>query len=149
MPSSQFQQMLKALTLLAHDCCFTLLGRSFAMRVSESLTPIFVPPVEMPAPCHVRLGGTTLKPCKSSAVCRTRLSLPYLLRSTHCFWQHDKGTPDAKVAFNRCKNGPNGIDSRCSEPTAPLLLVVDRTRRAFHFGELGLCSNFSRSCRRK
>src|SRR5713101_5620713 len=52
------------------------------MRVSEQVTPIFVLPVEMPAPCHVRLGETTLKPCESFEVCRTRLSLPYILRST-------------------------------------------------------------------
>src|SRR5258705_8814651 len=97
------------------------------MRVSGAVPPIFVPPVEMPAPCHVRQGGTTVKPCESFAVCRTRLSLPYVLRSTHRFRQHDKGTPDAKVALNRCKNQPNGIDSRCSEPTAPLQ-VVDHAR---------------------
>src|ERR1700675_3539237 len=84
--------------LLAHDCCFTLLNLSFAMRVSGAVTPIFVPPVEMPAPCHVRLGATTLKHCESFAVCRARLSLPYVLRSTSLLRQHDKGTPDAKVA---------------------------------------------------
>src|SRR5713101_793690 len=88
----------------------------------------------MPALCHVRLGGTTLKPCESFAVCGTRLSLPHVLRSTHYFRQHDKGTPDAKVALDRFKNGPNGIESSCSDCTAPLH-VVDRARRAFHSGE--------------
>ena len=62
--------------------CFTLLNFSFAMRVSDPVTPIFVSPVEIPAPCHVRLGGATLKLCESFPVCRTRLSLPYVLRST-------------------------------------------------------------------
>ena len=89
---------LSCLLMIAHDCCFTLLNLSFAMRVSGAVTPIFVPPVEMPAPCHVRLGATTLKHCESFAVCRTRLSLPYVLRSTSLLRQHDKGTPDAKVA---------------------------------------------------
>ena len=60
----------------------SLCNFSFAIRVSEQVTPIFVPPVEMPAPCHVRLGGPTLKLCESFAVCGTRLSLPYILRST-------------------------------------------------------------------
>ena len=69
----------------------------FAVGVSEPVTQIFVSPVEMPALCHVRLGGTTLKPCESLAVSRTRLSLPYVLRNTHWCRQHDKGTPDAKV----------------------------------------------------
>jgi hypothetical protein len=73
-----------ATLLLAHDCCFNLLNLSFAVRVSEPVTPIFVPPVEMPAPCHVRLGETTLKPSESVAVCRTRLSLPYVLEVLHC-----------------------------------------------------------------
>ena len=62
--------------------CFTLLNFSFVMRVSGPLTPIFVLPAEMPAPCHVRLGATTLKLCESFPVCRTRLSLPSVLRST-------------------------------------------------------------------
>ena len=91
--------------LLAHDCCFTLLTLNFAVRVSEPVTPIFVPPVEMPAPCHVRLGETTLKPCESFAVCRTRLSLPYVLRSTSLLRQHEKSTQHAKVALDRFKTG--------------------------------------------
>jgi hypothetical protein len=36
-----------------------LLNLSFAVRVSEPLTPIFVPPVEMPAPCHIASGNMT------------------------------------------------------------------------------------------
>src|ERR1700688_2493704 len=76
---------------------------SLAVRVSEPVTPIFVPPVEMPAPCHVRLGGTTLKPCESVAVCRTRLSLPYVLRSTSLLRQHEKSTQHAKAALDRFK----------------------------------------------
>src|SRR5712671_4629895 len=84
--------------LIARGHCFTVLNFSFAMRVSEPVTPIFALPVEMPAPCYVRLGGPTLKPCESFAVCRTRLSLPYVLRSTSLLRQHDKSTPDAKVA---------------------------------------------------
>jgi hypothetical protein len=67
---------------IARGHCFTLLNLSFAMRVSEPVTPIFVSPVEIPAPCHVRLGGPTLKLGESFPVCRTRLSLPYVLRST-------------------------------------------------------------------
>jgi hypothetical protein len=39
--------------------------------VSESVTPIFEPPAEMPTPCRARLGGTTLRPSESFAVCRT------------------------------------------------------------------------------
>jgi hypothetical protein len=42
-----------------------LLNLSFAVRVSEPVTLIFVPPVEMPAPWHVRLGETTLKLAKA------------------------------------------------------------------------------------
>jgi len=91
--------------LIAHDCCFTLLNLSFAVRVSEAVTPIFVLPVEMPAPCHVRLGGPTLKPCEGFAVCRTRLSLPYVLRSTSLLRQHEKSTPLAKVALDRVNTG--------------------------------------------
>jgi hypothetical protein len=68
--------------LIARGHCFTVLNFSFAMRVSGQVTPIFVLPVEMPAPCHVRLGGPTSNLCESFAVCRTRLSLPYILRST-------------------------------------------------------------------
>jgi hypothetical protein len=94
-----------ATLLLAHDCCFTLLTLSFAVRVSEPVTPIFVPPVEMPAPCHVRLGETTLKPCESFAVCRSRLSLPYVLRSTSLLRQPEKSTQHAKVALDRFKTG--------------------------------------------
>jgi predicted dehydrogenase len=75
------------------------------VRVSEPVKPIFVPPVEMPAPCHVRLGETTLKPCESFAVCRTRLSLPYVLRSTSLLRQHEKSTQRAKVALDRFKTG--------------------------------------------
>ena len=71
---------------------------SFAVRVSEPVTLIFVPPVEMPAPCHARLGETTLKPCESFAVYRTRLSLPCVLRSTSLLRQHEKSTQHAKVA---------------------------------------------------
>ena len=71
---------------------------TFAVRVSEPVTLIFVPPVEMPAPCHARLGETTLKPCESFAVCRTRLSLPCVLRSTSLLRQHEKSTQHAKVA---------------------------------------------------
>jgi hypothetical protein len=67
---------------IARRHCFTLLNFSFAMRVSDPVTPIFVSPVETPAPCHVRLGGATLKLGESFPVCRTRLSLPYVLRST-------------------------------------------------------------------
>jgi hypothetical protein len=90
---------------LAHDCCFTLLTLSFAVRVSEPVTPIFVPPVEMPAPCHVRLGETTLKPCESFALCRSRLSLPYVLRSTSLLRQHEKSTQHAKVVIDGFKTG--------------------------------------------
>ena len=71
---------------------------SFAVRVSEPVTLIFVPPVEMPAPCHARLGETTLKPCESFAVYRTRSSLPCVLRSTSLLRQHEKSTQHAKVA---------------------------------------------------
>ena len=67
---------------ISRGYCFTMLNASFAMRVSEQVTPIFVQPVEIPAPCHVRLRGPTLKLCESFAVCRTRLSLPYVLRNT-------------------------------------------------------------------
>src|SRR5882724_8937887 len=95
--------------MLAHDCCFTLLNLSFAVRVSEPVTPIFVPPVEMPAPCHVRLGETTLKPCESFAVCRTRLSLPYDLRRTSLLRQHEKCTQHAKVALDRFKTGRTAV----------------------------------------
>src|SRR5713101_6277712 len=102
--------------LLAHDCCFTLLNLSFAGRVSEAVTPIFVPPVEMPAPCHVRLGETTLKPCEGFAVCRTRLSLPYVLRSTSLLRQHEKSTQHAKVALDRFKTGRTEL--RAVEVTA-------------------------------
>jgi hypothetical protein len=86
-------------------CRYSLVNLSFAVRVSEPVTPIFVPPVEMPAPCHVRLGKTTLKPCESFAVCRTRLSLPYVLRSTSLLRQHGKSTQHAKVALDRFKTG--------------------------------------------
>jgi hypothetical protein len=78
-----------------------LLNLSFAVRVSEPVTLIFVPPVEMPAPWHVRLGETTLKPCESFAVCGTRLSLPYVLQSTSLLRQHEKSTQHAKVALDR------------------------------------------------
>jgi hypothetical protein len=91
--------------LTARGHSFTALTFSFAMRVSAPVTPIFVLPVEMPTPCHVRLGRPTLKPCESFAVYRTRLSLPCVLRSTHCFRQHDKGTPYAKVAHDRFNTG--------------------------------------------
>src|ERR1700686_4978526 len=57
---------------IARGHCFTLLNLSFAMRVSEPVTPIFVLPVEIPAPCRVRLGGPTLKLGESFAVCGTR-----------------------------------------------------------------------------
>ena len=95
--------------LTARGHCFTALTFSFAMHVSEQVTPIFVLPVEMPTPCHVRLGRPTLKPCESFAVYRTQLSLPYVLRSTHCFRQHDKGTPDAKVALGRVNTGERNL----------------------------------------
>ena len=94
-----------ATLLLAHDCCFTLLNLSFAVRVSVPVTPISVPPLEMPAPCHVPLREPTLKPCESFAVCRTRLSLPHVLRSASLLRQHEKSTQHAKVALDRFKTG--------------------------------------------
>jgi hypothetical protein len=82
------------------------------MRISGAVTPIFVRPVEIPAPCHVRLGEATVKPCESFAVCKTRLSLPYLLRSTSLLRQCDKGTSDAK---GLTESGPRQI---CETPSA-------------------------------
>jgi len=76
--SSRTHHYCSANLLIARGHCFTALTFSFAMRVSEPVTPIFVPPVKIPAPCHVRLGGPTLKPCESFAVCRTRLFLSYV-----------------------------------------------------------------------
>jgi len=67
---------------ISRGYCFTMLNSNFAMRVSEQVTPTFVQPVEIPAPCHVRLREPTLKLCESCAVCRTRLSSPYVLRNT-------------------------------------------------------------------
>ena len=103
------------------------------MRVSGAVTPIFVPPVEMPAPCHVRLGGTTLKFCESFAVCRTRLFLPYILRSTSLLRRHDKGTPDAKVA-EQMQNGRTELQAVVLNGLQQFR-VVHRARQAFHSGE--------------
>ena len=71
--------------------------RCIVRLIAEHVTPIFVLAVETPAPCHVRLGATILRPCETVAVCRTRLSLPYILQSTSLLPTTDKGTPDAKV----------------------------------------------------
>jgi len=54
----------------------------FAIGFPLPVTRIFVPPLETPAPCRVRLAATTLKPCENFAVYRIRLFLPYILRST-------------------------------------------------------------------
>src|SRR5258708_6596522 len=55
-----------------------------AMRFPRPVTRTFVPPLETPATCHVRLAATTSKPWKNFAEYRTRLSSPYILRSTLC-----------------------------------------------------------------
>ena len=105
------------------------------MRVPGPVTPTFVHTVEMPALCHVQPGGATLKTCESFAVCRTRLSLPYVLRSTSSLRQRDKGMPDAKNGLTGAKRR-SGIESRCSVRTAPTQ-VVHRARQTFHYGERG------------
>ena len=50
-------------------------------RGSAPFTLIFVPPLETPAACHIRLAAATLKPCKNFVEYRIRLSLPYILRN--------------------------------------------------------------------
>ena len=112
---------------ISRGYCFTMLNSNFAMRVSERVTPIFAQPVEIPAPCHVRLRGPTLKLCESFAVCRTRLSLPYVLRSTSLLRRHETSTQHAKVALNRFKTGRTELRVVCSDCTAPLH-IVDRAR---------------------
>ncbi len=72
-------------------------------------------------------GEPLLKLCESFAVCRTRLSLPYVLRSTSLLPQHEKSTQHANVALDRFKSGRTEFESRCSDCTAPLH-VVDRAR---------------------
>ena len=52
------------------------------MGLPRPVTRIFVPPLETPAPCRVRLAATTLRPCENFAEYRIRLFLPYILRST-------------------------------------------------------------------
>src|SRR5882724_10669804 len=102
-----FCQLFDRLDLFGHYCLLVC--------VSASVTPIFVPPVEMPAPCHVRLVATTLKPCESFAVCKTRLSLPYVLRSTSSLRQHEKSTRHAKVALYGLETGRTQLRSFCSD----------------------------------
>ena len=129
---------------IARGHCFSVFAFNFAMCVSEQITPIFVLPVKMPAPCPVRLGGPTVKPCESVAVCRTRLSLPYVLRSTHHFRQNDKGTPDAKVALNRVNTGKRKLKAVAVNPLQQFR-VLHRARQAFPW-RTRLPSSFARSC---
>jgi hypothetical protein len=146
--ATRTHQQYYANLLTARGHCFTALTFSFAMRVSEQVTPIFVLPVEMPTPCHVRLGRPTLKPCESFAVYRTQLSLPYVLRSTHCFRQHDKGTPDAKLALGRVNHGRTEFKA-VAVNALRTIQGRHRARQAFHFWRTRLPSSFARSCRRK
>ena len=53
-----------------------------AMRFPRPVTRTFLPPLETPAACRVRLAATSLKPCENFAEYRIRLFLPYILRST-------------------------------------------------------------------
>ena len=114
-------QLFCLLMIVASPCTI-----SVSRCVSEPVTPIFVPPVEMPAPCRVRLEKTTLKPCESFAACRTRLSLPYVLRSTSLLRQDDNGTPDAKVA-EPVQNGRMELRAVAVIALQPLH-IVDRAR---------------------
>jgi hypothetical protein len=69
------------------------------MGFPRPVTQTSAPPLETPAPCHVRLAATTLKPCENFAKYRIRLSFPYILRSTPlpgCLAQQEKSTPHAK-----------------------------------------------------
>jgi hypothetical protein len=63
---------------------------AFAMGFPRPVTRIFVPPLETPAACHVRLAATTLKPYENFVEYRIRLSLPYILRSTPLLAQQAK-----------------------------------------------------------
>jgi RNA polymerase sigma-70 factor, ECF subfamily len=53
-----------------------------ATRFPRPVTRIFVPPLEIPAACRVRLAVTNLQLCENFAEHRIRLFLPYILRST-------------------------------------------------------------------
>ena len=44
----------------------------FAVGFQHPVTRIVVPPLEIPAPCRVRLAATTLKPCESFVEYRIR-----------------------------------------------------------------------------
>jgi len=104
--------------LIARGHCFTLLNFSFAMYVSEPVTPIFVLSVETRALCHVRPAETTSKPFENLAVCRTRLSLPYVLRAPLCLLQQEKSTPNTRVrkqqagwCWKRCRRSHHALAS--------------------------------------
>jgi hypothetical protein len=55
------------------------------MGFPRSVMRIFVPALETPGACRVRLAATLLKPCENPVEYRIRLSSPYILRSTPLF----------------------------------------------------------------